>query len=430
MFTSEPSLAQRIERMIADTPIVDGYSQIRPDRPGAPDLATLMGESGVGTELISVGMPPGDLDPALPPVERVRRSIPYLKRTRNTATAWCLFRVFRDLYDFGDPHLTEANYRDLFDKVARSAADPAWADSVLRERCKIRAVVTGLGREGADESKNPESFYYYRLDARTLVSPGRLTPGDYLDALAETLGERPETSGRLERLVDDWLDRTVTGRVRCTRIVLPIGRGFRPPEAGTVDALLGRGVGGKTIADDPIDAVVDRVAWSILKWHHENRKTVQIAVDAESSDGDGPTLLPRPQGWASELARTFRQFADARFALISASDLLAKDVAMLAGRLPNVYASGDWSRSLLPMAIERAVRLRLQAAPMTKAGGFLSDAGSAEWGYGKLQVVRKATAVALAGMVEARFFEEDEIPPLLRQTLHDTPRDLFELGER
>ena len=36
MFTSEPSLAQRIERMIGDTPIVDPHTHIRCDQPAPP----------------------------------------------------------------------------------------------------------------------------------------------------------------------------------------------------------------------------------------------------------------------------------------------------------------------------------------------------------------------------------------------------------
>src|SRR5262245_27636941 len=85
MFTTEPSLIQRIERMISDTPIVDPHTHIRCDRPSAPDLASLMSYHWVQTELRAVGMPIQDLDAALPADERVRRSIPYLKRMRNTA---------------------------------------------------------------------------------------------------------------------------------------------------------------------------------------------------------------------------------------------------------------------------------------------------------------------------------------------------------
>ncbi len=136
--------------MIGQTPIVDPHTHLRCDRPTAPDLAALMSYHWVQTELRAVGMPDDAMDPLLPADERVRRAIPYLARMRNTAMAWCLFRIFRDLYDFHDPHLTERNYRALFDKVAASGQDPSWASTVLRQRCNIRTVVTSLGNRGGE----------------------------------------------------------------------------------------------------------------------------------------------------------------------------------------------------------------------------------------------------------------------------------------
>jgi glucuronate isomerase len=129
------------------------------------------------------------------------------------------------------------------------------------------------------------------------------------------------------------------------------------------------------------------------------------------------------------MARTFHQFGNARFDLMMASDVLSHDVAVLARQFPNVYLSGYWWHNFFPMLIEKNVGLRVQVAPSMKIGGFLCDAYYAEWSYGKLQVVRKAMAAALARLVDARFFEEDEIPPLLHQILHDTPRDLYGLWE-
>ena len=153
MFTTEPGLAQAIERLIDATPIVDPHTHIHCDRPSAPDLAALLSYHWVQTELIAVGMPPADLDPALPVDERVRRMIPYLGRMRNTAMSWCLYRILWDLYDFPDPHLTESNYRDLLDRVAARAADPDWPRVVLRDRCKIRNFVTSLGNRGEASSR-------------------------------------------------------------------------------------------------------------------------------------------------------------------------------------------------------------------------------------------------------------------------------------
>ena len=125
--------AQRIERMIDETPIVDPHTHIRLDAPAAPDLAALMSYHWVQTELKAVGLPDTDADPALPSDERVRRAIPYLTRMRNTAMSWCLFRILRDLYDFHEPELTEQNYRSLLDRFEAAARQPGWARQVFPE---------------------------------------------------------------------------------------------------------------------------------------------------------------------------------------------------------------------------------------------------------------------------------------------------------
>ena len=48
---------------------------------------------------------------------------------------------------------------------------------------------------------------------------------------------------------------------------------------------------------------------------------------------------------------------------------------------------------------------------MTKFGGFLCDAYYAEWTYGKLQVVKKAIAAALARLVETGLLRGRRDPP-------------------
>lgn len=432
MFTTEPTLAQRIERSIARTPIVDPHTHIRCDRPNAPDLASLMSYHWVQTELRAVGMPTVDLDTALPPDERVRRAIPFLKRMRNTAMAWCFYRILRDLYDFQDPDLTDTNYLDLCDKVAATGRDPSWASTVLHDRCNIRAFVTSLGNKSADPSKNPDDAFFM-LDAHYLFCPGvatdlepffvgRMTKGAYYEALSSLFdGERPSTTERLERLLKDWLDRTITGRVRFSNTFIPIEQRFSPPDPSRARRALTHA------AESDVDALVRFVSWKVLEWHHENRKAFQIAVGAEYFICDGKSIPRFQETWTSEMARAFHHFAGARFDLMMASDVLTHDVCVLARQFPNVYTSGYWWHNFFPGTIEKAVGLRMQIAPMTKFGGFLCDAYYVEWTYGKLQVVRKAMAAALAHLVEAGYYEEEDLPPILHQVLHDTPRDLYDL---
>jgi glucuronate isomerase len=440
MFTSEPSLSQRIERMIGDTPIVDPHTHIRCDLPSAPDLASLMNYHWVQTELRAVGMPPADLDPTLPPDERVRRSLPYLRRMRNTAMAWCFYRILRDLYDFHDPHLTETNYRGVLDEVEASARDPAWPAHVLRDRCRIETVVTSLGNRSADPSKNPD-YVLYMLDAHYLFCPGvatDLTPffagrtkkGEYYEALSEALGERPTTTERLARLLNDWLDRTVTGPVRFSNTFLPIEQRFLPPDEAHAQFVLTQAAEDWDLTDSDVDALVRFVTWQVLGWHHENRKAFQIAVGAEYFICDGKSIPRFQETWTSEMARAFHHFGNARFDLMVASEVMTHETAVLARQFPNVYVSGYWWHNFFHGTIEKMIGQRVQTAPMTKVGGFLCDAYYVEWSYGKLQVVKKAMASALARLIEAGYYEEDEVPPLLRQLLHDTPRDLYDLGPR
>ncbi len=438
MFTSQPSLSQRIERMIRDTPIIDPHTHVRCDQPNAPDLASLMSYHWVQTELRAVGMPPEDLDTALPPDERVRRAIPYLRKMRNTAMAWCFYRILRDLYDFHEPNLDESNYRDVLDKVQASGRDPNWARHVLKDRCNVQTIVTSLGNRSADEARNPE-YVLYMLDAHYLFCPGvatDLTPffagrtrkGEYYEALTEVLGERPSTTERLARLLRDWLDRVVSGRVRFSNTFIPIEQRFTAPDISAAEKALARAASQGNLSELEIDALVRFVSWEVLGWHHDHKKAFQIAVGAEYFICDGKSIPRFQEAWTSEMARAFHHFGGVRFDLMMASEVLTHEVAVLARQFPNVYLSGYWWHNFFPGSIEKIIGQRIQMAPMTKIGGFLCDAYYAEWSYGKLAVVKKAIAAAFSRLVENGFYEEDEVPPILHQILHDTPLGLYDLG--
>jgi glucuronate isomerase len=438
MFTTEPSLIQRIERMISETPIVDPHTHIRCDGPSAPDLASLMSYHWLQTELRAVGMPIQDLDPALPADERVRRSIPYLKLMRTTAMAWCFYRILRDLFDFHDADLTESNAREPMEKITRAGREPNWARTVLQDRCNIRTVVTSLGNRSADPRMNPD-YVLSMLDLHYLFCPGvatdltpffagRTTKAEYYEALAQVLGERPATVERLARLLRDWLEATVRGPVRFSNTFLPIEQRFSAPDVVETGRVLARAAAGKPLSDDDVNALVQFVTWQVLGWHHDQKKAFQIAVGAEYFICDGKSIPRFQETWTSQMARVFHHFGNVRFDLMMASDVLAHEVAVLARQFPNVYVSGYWWHNFFPATIEKNVALRIQIVPMAKITGFLCDAYYVEWSYGKLQVVKKAMAGALARLVETGYYEEDEIPPILKQILHDTPRDLYELG--
>jgi glucuronate isomerase len=392
----------------------------------------------VQTELHAVGMPKSDLDPALSPEERVHRTLPYLARMKNTAMAWCFHRILRDLYELEDPLLDASNYLDLCDRVASRAGDANWAEAVLRKKCRIQVAVTSLGNQSKIAFGRHADWLQFMLDAHYLFCPGvatdlepffshRIDKNDYPEALKSILGDLPRDCRAIDKDIRDWLDRTVTGRVRFSNTFIPIETRFREPDAQAVDAALLRASRGKSLSSGEIDELVSAVSWSVLGWHDDHRKAFQIAVGAEYFICDGKSIPRFQETWTSEMARTFHHFGQVRFDLMMASDVLAQEVVVLLRQFPNVYSSGYWWHTFFPQFIEKIAGLRLQIAPATKSCAFLCDAYYAEWTYGKLQVVRRSLARALARLVDSGMYEEHEIPPLLHQVLHDSPRDLYDL---
>ena len=102
-------------------------------------------------------------------------------------------RIFRDLYDFDEPNLTEDNYRDLFDKVANGW--PNWARSVLRDGSTSRTVVTSLGsRRGRVEESD---YFYYTANAIICLPRSGDRPG-YSSRVGRTT-VAPNTAGGWKR---------------------------------------------------------------------------------------------------------------------------------------------------------------------------------------------------------------------------------------
>jgi glucuronate isomerase len=435
MFTSEPTLSQRIERMISATPVIDPYSHVPSDPGGAENHAPILANHEMLAALRAAGMP-DDVGRAEAPLEEtVRQILPYLRRIRNTATAWCFYRILRDLYDFQDPHLTDSNYRELLDVVERRGREPGWPQAVLHERSRLQTVVTGAPGGPGDNGKGIE----HRLDLHPLAAPGSFAddanllsperPPHPLDlGTGSTPAQPVATAEALRRSVLDALERTVNGAERFASISCPAGlRLDGPPDDAAADRVLARLRSAESLTEGQVHSVAQVVAWTAFAWHHEHRRTLQVVVGADAAPAGVELPPPAESGWIRDLARTFARFPNARFDLVVGSEPLAHETALLARRMPNVSVSGYGGPAFSLPSIERIAAGRVQQVPMSKITGFTSHACSVEWVYGKFQLVRKATASALARLVEAGIYEEDEIPPIVGQIFHDTPRALYGL---
>jgi glucuronate isomerase len=440
MFTTDPTLAQRIERMIGQTPVVDAHAHISPLQPQSTGLGALFREHSVRAELWAVGQPADAWAETLPEDEQVRRALPYLARMRNTSVAWCLYRIFRDLYDFHDPHLTEANYRELFDKVSSTGRDPSWPGTVLRDRAKVQRIVTSRLVCGSDSKPSPIPIDF-RLNLHYLFRPGwsaeptahfvgRASREEYYPALCEVLGESPATAVHLEQLLFDWLSKTLCGATRFACARFSLDSALRRPDPSDVDSVLTRAFsGGIPLTEEEVETLISFVTWTTLAWHHVCGKAIQLTLSLDAHRHLGEVHAHAPRVGLTELMRALTHFTNTRFELLASTESVAQEVTALCAQFPNAYAAGCWGHAFTPAGVERTIGLRATVVPMTKFTAFVSDASTVEWVYAKALLARKATASAFARLVEAGYYEEDELPLIFRQIFHNTPRDLYDLGK-
>lgn len=424
MFTTMPTLTERVERLLGETPVIDSLSRLRVDRPFADDFRSLLQCDWVQNGLRAVGMPNDLTDPILPAEDLVSRVSPYLARLKNTTTSWCLSRIYRDLFDHFDP-LPSASLA----LAVEAAAEPNRAWRILKGDCRIETAVTDL--ENASSRAEDPDFFRFRLNLTSLIDPSPSSAGTsengYVDRLETTLDNWFGTADRLRRALFDRLDRTVVGRTRFTGAFLSIRNRFFAADDFRIDRLLGSLRSGRIADETEVKELAGFVAWNVFAWHHERRKAIQIVL-ADRQALAVESVAGSPTSWASELARAFQSFPQARFGLTIASESLESEIAAAAGRLPNVHASAYWIGDLTPIALEKIFAGRLQTVPMTKFTGFLGDAPCAEWTYARLKLVKKAAAAAIARQVEERFLDEDDLPSLLKQIFQDSPRDLYDLA--
>ena len=433
MFTDPPRLVERIARKFDDTRLVDPFSQIRLDQPSAASLAELMAHPGIQAELKSVGMPADAMASTKEPLDRVKAALNYLPNIRNTATSWRFFRILNDLYDFTDPIIDHSNVQKLADQVEASHQRPDWAKEVLGEKSRVDIVVTnlqnrssGLNSADAEDALGVTTRYY--LDASFLLSHKvysrdphkKAAKPSYVSSLMKTLGESPSSFAHLNRLVNEWLDNTLTGQVLYTTARLPMKFRFSGPDEGSVNHLLERANSDISLTDDESDQLVHATAWAILGWHHENRKTFQIMATGHSPFQ--PTTCP------AMMTNLFQTFSGATFAILSGTSQLAFNINHLAAQVPNVAQVGNGKSGFVTDLIAYETALRLQVAPASKTAAFLSHAPSVEWTYGNLQVIRRGLAKALAAIIEDDYIHERQVPDTLRQILNRSPRAIYGLS--
>lgn len=369
---------------------------------------------------------------------RIVEAIPWLPKVRNTAMAWGVRIILRDLYQWNDP-VSESNWRALHQLIRDRAQDLAWPRDILR-RSGIARTGTELwrGRDGA-----ADDLFQYALEwaffARTQWGQPDIPLYELERAWNASSPQTPipvtfdrksaPPPEKVIRSVDD-VDEAVShycalipySRILATAQHVSTDIDYRPPSRDEFAAALrNRSHAGDAERDVYSSYILHRFLRELEA--HGQDIVFQFSLGAESLPFESASRLSQ---------RTIRQVADIvarypklRFMCFVSSRHANQSLCTLSRELPNLSLAGYWWHNFFPGAIRHVIEERLDMLPVNRQIGFFSDAYCAEWTYAKVVMVRRILAEVLADKVGLGQYTFDEAVSIARSVLYDSSCELL-----
>ncbi|NLW50729.1 MAG: hypothetical protein GXY85_07770 [Candidatus Brocadiaceae bacterium] len=423
------SATQVIQDALDSVPVYDPHCHLRPQKPWADSLADIalyhhvwieLVSSGLGqTAVTETGLPHEISDPGLPPLERLRRALPYLPNVRNTTAGLCLRWILGDLYGL-DGDLNERNLEAAFRAVEEHADSREWNEHVLRERCRIEYNIT---------VKDGEPHGPRLLQGRERIpihlGGSRWAPHEALARYEERFGFPIRNADDYGRLLAATARAIGKEGLRFIGISLPpttAPEGARPED---IDAVIRKALNREPLSREELGGVSH---FAIRRLLQELRatplRTVQMLAGAQVL----PPHRSLPQwdgGFTGHLGRLAAEFEDFHFNISAASDNYTHDIAVLAKHVPNISVAGHWWHTLYPHYIRRAIETRIDLVPMPKIVAYFSDAYHSEWCYPKLKLIKAIWADVLSERVERGWMDTGTATDLIRAAFWENPRRIY-----
>ncbi|NPV09995.1 MAG: hypothetical protein HPY83_18780 [Anaerolineae bacterium] len=422
---------EALRQTLDQVSVIDPHCHLRPHKPAADNLADIVLYHHVWIELVSSGMPqqevsraglPHELaDPEMPPLERVRLSLPYLPRVESTTSGLLLRWLLRDLY--GIPALSEDNLEQAAALAQVHGHDPAWQEQVLRTRCRIETSITvehGGAPYSAAVALGTEGLPVNLRD-------GKRSPRQVVESLDELLGREVRNAEDYRELLATLIGRAVQRGSKfvgawplpylATESAAPAEATRSLDKARERDHLTAAELG--AFATFGLETAFEELARTSIR-------TFQLIVGAEVLPPHRALTHWSPT-FAGALARLAGAHEDVHLNLSTASDLFTQDLGILAKHFPNVSVAGYWWHTFYPYYIRKSLETRLDMVPANKIVGFFSDAYHAEWCYPKLKLVKQIVEDVLADRVERGWYGLDLALRLVERLFHQNAREIYDL---
>lgn len=425
--------AQRVlVKALQEVRTVDPHCHLRVHKPSADTLADILlyhhlwielVSSGMGQQEVSrAGLPQELVDPQIPPLERVRRGLPYLPNIASTTVGLFLKWILRDLY--GEEGLTASNFERVHAQVEARGKDPAWNEELLRDRCGIEASIS-VECQGTPYS--PKLFKGRELYVTNLVS-GKQSPAEILCGWQEVFGREIANAYDYIAFLRSTVDALSIDEYRFIGLwVLPHLAGDDIREERITGIL-------RKVRDrEPLEpAETGKFCYfGLIHLLESLRRTplrlIQLIAGAEVLPPH--RSITRWDGaFSGAIGRLADRFDDFHFNLSTASDLFTQDLGILAKHIPNISVAGYWWHTLYPFYLRKSIETRLDMVPLNKIIAFFSDAYHAEWCYPKLRMVKQVVQQILHERVERGWYDLDTALNVIEHIFHENPKRIYRIS--
>lgn len=407
--------------------LIDPHTHINPHSAASRTLADILGYHYYTELAHSAGLPREQIEePDLDPREKVARLIPWLTTIENTAQYSWLLEMCEVFFGFQDTRITESNWEDLYDSSAQLMQGTDWESTVLDRSGLDQVYLTN----DFDDPLTGFDTQRYIPCLRTDDLVFRLQDSEIRERLAKATDVVVKDAGTMRQALAVLFEHFVAANARACAISLPPD--FTPEPVSDLHADI---VLSKVAADQPLDSSDQHdlscfVFWSLAGYCADqnlpfdlmigvNRNVYEAGVYQGQDLFDGRTSL-------IQYRRLFNAFPQVTFPVSVLSETSAQELVSYAWIFPNVFPSGHWWYSNIPVFIEKDCRSRLQAVPRTKLIGYYSDMYKLEFALPKFAMYRRILARVLASdFVAGRNWTVEQAVALGRQVLRGNVETVF-----
>lgn len=422
---------------IQSTPIVDAHEHLmeRSDSLARDvDLFDLFDRTYVKADFVSAGMSVDDwVREEFDPEEGWRRLRPYVDRVRNTSYYRSLIGAFRELYDFADPGLSDANWRELSDKIYAANKREDWYRHVLKEKARIEvSLLHSTEPDVYDTDRefclpvlwvDPLLYGYSNLvllenkERRQIIRYGR-------ESLQAAHGLSLKSFEDYLNLIDVVFERAVEKGAVAAKSVAAYRRTLLYDPVTRSDA--------ERIFLKPDDQITPAEAKAFQDYvmHLLVQKTIEYGLPFQFHTG-------LQHGFGNFLANShplhlnslIAAYPEARFVLFHGSYPYGGELSVLAKTYANVYLDFNWLPLISPVVAERMLAEWLDTVPCSKLewGG---DCQHVEAVYGHVVLMRQVLARVLTEKVLRGDFSEDLAMDVARKLLRDNVWEIYNLEDK